>query len=60
MGVAHSRMWRDLSRGRALLARKLGESRMAPSILLALFLWRDEIALTEDKKADLPGSGSAD
>jgi len=33
---------------------------LAPSILLALLLWRHEIALTEDKKADLPGSGSAD
>ena len=29
---------------------------LAPSILLALLLWRDEIALGEDKKADLPGS----
>jgi hypothetical protein len=33
---------------------------LAPSILLALLLWRDEIALGEDKKADLPGSGFAD
>jgi hypothetical protein len=33
---------------------------LAPSGLLALLLWWDEIALTEDKKADLPGSGFAD
>jgi len=33
---------------------------LAPSGLLALLLWWDEIALTEDNKADLPGSGFAD
>jgi hypothetical protein len=33
---------------------------LAPSILLALLLWRDEIALGEDKKADTPGSRYAD
>jgi hypothetical protein len=32
---------------------------LAPSILLSLLLWRDEIAL-DDKKAELPGSGFAD
>jgi hypothetical protein len=33
---------------------------LAPSILLALVFWRDEIALGEDQKADLPRSGFAD
>jgi hypothetical protein len=28
---------------------------LAPSILLAPLLWLDEIALGDDKKADLPG-----
>jgi len=33
---------------------------LAPSGLLALLLWWDEIALAEDKKTDLPRSGFAD
>jgi hypothetical protein len=33
---------------------------LAPSILLALLLWRDEIALGEDNRADLPESQFTD
>jgi hypothetical protein len=33
---------------------------LAPSILLVPFLWWDEIAMGEDKKADSPGSRFAD